>query len=130
MAHEKIVQLRALGAEVILTRSDVGKGHTEYYQDMAQRIAAETGAIFINQFGNPANPQAHEATTGPEIWEQMEHEVDAIVCGVGSGGTLPGLARFFSKVSDKTELVLTDPTGPNLPEYIHTRPPPKGDGSP
>src|SRR3546814_15079602 len=90
----------------ILTRSDVGKGHPEYYQDMAQRIAAETGAIFINQFGNPANPQAHEATTGPEIWEQMEHDVDAIVCGVGSGRPITGLARFFAKVSDKTEMVL------------------------
>src|SRR3546814_16380949 len=58
MAQEKIFHLRALGAEVILTRSDVGKGHPEYYQDMAQRIAAGTGAILINQFGNPANPQA------------------------------------------------------------------------
>ncbi|HEY9538533.1 MAG TPA: pyridoxal-phosphate dependent enzyme [Kiloniellaceae bacterium] len=120
MAQEKIFHLRALGAEVILTRSDVGKGHPEYYQDMAQRIAAETGAIFINQFGNPANPQAHEATTGPEIWEQMEHEVDAIVCGVGSGGTITGLARFFAKVSDKTEMVLADPKGSILAEYIET----------
>src|SRR3546814_5269658 len=84
---------------------------------MAQRIAAETGAIFINQFGNPANPQAHEATTGPEIWEQMEHEVDAIVCGVGSGGTITGLARFFAKVSDKTEMVLADPKGSRSEEH-------------
>src|SRR3546814_3812029 len=85
---------------------------------MAQRIAAETGAIFINQFGNPANPQAHEDTTGQEIWEQMEHEVDAIVCGVGSGGTITGLERFFAKVSAKTELVLADPQGSTLAEYI------------
>src|SRR3546814_10343721 len=61
-----------------------------------------------------------EATTGPEIWEQMEHEVDAIVCGVGSGGTITGLARFFAKVSDKTEMVLADPKGSILAEYIET----------
>ncbi|GAB4364148.1 MAG: pyridoxal-phosphate dependent enzyme [Kiloniellaceae bacterium] len=120
MAQEKIFHLRALGAEVILTRSDVGKGHPEYYQDIAQRLADETGAVFINQFGNPANPLAHETTTGPEIWEQMEHDVDAMVCGVGSGGTITGLARFFAKVSDKTAMILADPVGSILAEYVET----------
>jgi cystathionine beta-synthase len=120
MAREKIFHLRAMGAQVVLTRSDVGKGHPEYYQDMAQRIASETGAFFVNQFGNPANPEAHEKTTGPEIWEQMNHDVDAIVCGVGSGGTLTGLARFFARVSPKTEMVLADPVGSVLCDYIKT----------
>ena len=65
-------------AEVVLTRSDVAKGHPEYYQDMAERIARETpGAYFINQFGNPDNPAAHIATTGPEILEQLDGKVDA-----------------------------------------------------
>ena len=74
-----------------MTRSDVGKGHAEYYQDMAERLAAEIpGAFYVNQFGNPANPLAHEQGTGPEIWEQMDHDVDAVVVGVGSGGTLTG----------------------------------------
>jgi cystathionine beta-synthase len=120
MAQEKIFHLRALGAEVILTRSDVGKGHPDYYQDMALRISGETGAVFINQFGNPANPLAHETTTGPEIWEQMDHDVDAVVCGVGSGGTITGLARFFARISDKTEMVLADPKGSILAEYVET----------
>ncbi len=120
LAQEKIFHLRALGVEVILTRSDVGKGHPEYYQDMAQRIAHETGAIFINQFGNPANPLAHQATTGPEIWAQMDHDLDAVICGVGSGGTITGLSRFFASVSDKTEMVLSDPQGSILAEYIET----------
>ncbi len=120
MAQEKIFHLRALGVEVILTRSDVGKGHPEYYQDMAQRISDESGAVFINQFGNPANPFAHETTTGPEIWEQLDHDVDAMVCGVGSGGTITGLSRFFSSVSDKTEMVLADPEGSILAEYVET----------
>src|SRR3954453_7594844 len=77
MAREKIQHLRAMGVDVRITRSDVGKGHVEYYQDMAQAIADETGAFYANQFANPANPLAHETTTGPEIWEQMEHRVDA-----------------------------------------------------
>ncbi len=120
MAREKIFHLRALGAEVMLTRSDVGKGHPEYYQDIAERIARETGAFFVNQFGNPANPAAHERTTGPEIWEQMGHDVDAIVCGVGSGGTLAGLSRFFARVSPKTEMVLADPDGSVLCDFVKT----------
>jgi cystathionine beta-synthase len=66
MSREKIFNLKAMGAEVVLTRSDVAKGHPEYYQDLAARIAAETpGAYFINQFGNPDNPAAHEFGTGP-----------------------------------------------------------------
>ena len=120
MAREKIFHLRALGAEVMLTRSDVGKGHAEYYQDMAERIAGETGAVYVNQFANPANPEAHETTTGPEIWEQMEHRVDAVVCGVGSGGTLAGLSRFFARVSPETEMVLADPVGSVLCDYVKT----------
>ena len=120
MAREKIFHLRALGAEVMLTRSDVGKGHAEYYQDMAERIAREIGAVYVNQFANPANPEAHERTTGPEIWEQMEHRVDAVVCGVGSGGTLSGLSRFFARVSPQTEMVLADPVGSVLCDYVMT----------
>src|SRR5690349_6116447 len=72
MAREKIQHLRALGVDVRLTRSDVGKGHPDYYQDLAERIALKTpGAIYVNQFANPANPLAHETTTGPEILDQM-----------------------------------------------------------
>ena len=121
MSREKIQHLRALGAEVRLTRSDVGKGHPEYYQDMAEKIAAEIpGAFYVNQFANPANPLAHETTTGPEIWKQMEGEIDAIVVGVGSGGTLTGLGRFFKSVSPGTEMVLADPVGSVLAPYIKT----------
>ncbi|HSC18600.1 MAG TPA: cystathionine beta-synthase [Rhizomicrobium sp.] len=120
MAREKIQHLRAMGVDVRITRSDVGKGHPEYYQDMAQRIADETGAFYANQFANPANPLAHETTTGPEIWEQMEHRVDAVVVGVGSGGTLSGLGRFFRRVSPQTEMVLADPAGSVLTPLIKT----------
>ena len=123
MSQEKISHVRALGAEVRLTRSDVTRGHPEYYQDVAARLADEIpGAFYVNQFGNPANPLAHERTTGPEIWEQMRHDVDAIVCGVGSGGTLTGLGRFFNRVKPRRgiEMVLADPTGSVLYEYVKT----------
>lgn len=121
MSREKVQHLRALGAEVRLTRSDVGKGHPDYYQDMAERIAAETpGSFYVNQFANPANPVAHETTTGPEIWEQLEGDVDAVVVGVGSGGTLTGLGRFFASASPKTEMILADPVGSVLAPFIKT----------
>src|SRR5213082_3118062 len=121
MSQEKIFHLRALGAEVRLTRSDVTKGHADYYQDMAARITRETpGAFYVNQFGNEANPWAHEHSTGPEIWEQMEHRVDAMVCGVGTGGTITGLSRFFAKVAPQAEMVLADPEGSILAPLVKT----------
>src|SRR5437773_880848 len=123
MSQEKISHVKALGAEVRLTRSDVTRGHAEYYQDMAARIAEEIpGGFYVNQFGNPANSLAHERTTGPEIWEQMGHNVDAIVVGVGSGGTLTGLGRFFNRVRPRRgiEMILADPTGSVLYEYVRT----------
>lgn len=120
MSREKIFHLRAMGAEVRMTRSDVGKGHPEYYQDMAKRIADESGAFYINQFSNPANPLAHETTTAPEIWEQMSGKVDAVVMGVGSGGTLAGVARYFERVAPNVEMVLADPAGSILVDYVQT----------
>ena len=123
MSQEKIFHVKSLGAEVRIVRSDVTRGHPEYYQDVAARLATEIpGAFYANQFGNQANPLAHERSTGPEIWEQMRHDVDAIVCGVGSGGTLTGLGRFFSRVKPRRgiEMVLADPTGSILYEWVKT----------
>ncbi|WP_299340426.1 pyridoxal-phosphate dependent enzyme [uncultured Pseudoxanthomonas sp.] len=120
MSREKIFNLKAMGAEVILTRSDVAKGHPEYYQDLAERIARETpGAYFINQFGNPDNPAAHEFGTGPEILRQMDGQLDAIVFGCGSSGTMTGLSRCFAEHSPQTEMVLADPVGSILTQYIN-----------
>ena len=120
MSREKIFNLRAMGAEVVLTRSDVAKGHPQYYQDMAERIARETpGGYFINQFGNPDNPAAHEQGTGPEIWKQMDGQLDAIVFGCGSSGTMTGLSRYFAKVAPQVELILADPVGSILTQYIN-----------
>jgi cystathionine beta-synthase len=121
MSREKIFHLKALGTEVRLTRSDVGKGHPAYYQDYARRIAGEIpDAYYIDQFNNPANALAHETTTAPEIWRQMKEQVDAVVVGVGSAGTLAGLTHFFQRLSPQTEFVLADPQGSVLADYIET----------
>jgi cystathionine beta-synthase len=121
MSTEKVLHLKALGAEVHITRSDVGKGHPEYYQDLAARLARDIpGAFFADQFNNPANALAHETSTGPEIWQQMGHDVDAIVCGVGSGGTLAGLSRYFKKVQPDLGIVLADPKGSIVAEYTRS----------
>jgi cystathionine beta-synthase len=130
MSQEKIFHLKALGAEVRLTRSDVTKGHPEYYQDVAARLASETpGAFYVNQFGNPHNPAAHEESTGPEIWQQMEHDLDAVVVGVGTGGTLTGLSHFFARAAPHVEIVLADPEGSVLKKYVDTGTLPKDVGT-
>ena len=121
MSADKIFHLKALGAEIILTRSDVGKGHPEYYQDMAEKMAKQTpNSFWANQFANPANPQAHYDGTGPEIWQQMDHDVDAVVAGVGSGGTLTGLGRYFREVAPAAKMVLADPAGSILAGAVET----------
>lgn len=118
MSTEKVLHLKAMGAEVHITRSDVGKGHPEYYQDVAARLAKDIpGAFFADQFNNPANPLAHECSTAPEIWAQTEHDLDAIVVGVGSAGTLTGLTRFFKRVQPDLEMVLADPVGSVMAQY-------------
>lgn len=121
MSQEKILHLRALGVQIRLTRSDVGKGHPEYYQDLAAALARETpGSFYVNQFANPANPLAHEATTGPEIWAQSGQMLDAVVVGVGSGGTLTGLSRYFARVAPHVEMILADPRGSILADTVRT----------
>jgi cystathionine beta-synthase len=119
MRQEKIFNLRAMGAEVVLTRSDVGRGHPEYYQDLGNRIADERGAYFVNQFGNPDNPLAHEQTTAPEILEQMDADVDAIVLGVGSSGTVSGIGKYLKEHAPDVDLIVADPVGSVLADYIN-----------
>ncbi|MGI9327156.1 MAG: pyridoxal-phosphate dependent enzyme [Pseudomonadales bacterium] len=127
MSQEKIFNLKAIGAEVVLTRSDVGKGHPEYYQDLGAQIAQERGGYFINQFANPDNPAAHTDTTGPEIWQQMDGKLDAVVVGVGSSGTITGLTRYFQSIKAPVEIVVADPQGSILADYInHDRIPESG----
>ena len=121
MAREKVLHAQAMGAEVVSTRSDVGKGHPDYYQDVAEAITKRTpGAFYVNQFANPANPRAHELATGPEMLRQMDGDIDAVVVGVGSGGMLTGLGRCMRSASPKTEMVLADPQGSILAPLVET----------
>src|SRR5712691_2434678 len=121
MAREKVLHAQAMGAEVVSTRSDVGKGHPDYYQDLAEAITRRTpGAFYVNQFANPANPLAHELTTGPEMLRQMDGDIDAVVVGVGSGGMMTGLGRCMRQASQKTRMILADPVGSILATYVGT----------
>jgi len=120
MSKEKIQHLRAMGADVRLTRSDVAHGHPEYYTDMAERLAQQIpGGFFVNQFNNHANSLAHVKTTGPEIWEQMGHDIDAYVAGIGSGGTITGVARYLKSQGSKAAIVLADPVGSVLAGIVN-----------
>ncbi len=119
MSEGKIAHLRALGANVAITRSDVQKGHPDYYQDVAQRIAHETGGFYINQFENVDNPRVHYETTGPEIWSQCHGQIDALVAGIGSGGTLAGAGKYLKEQHPDIQLVLADPDGSILTPLIN-----------
>lgn len=104
---------------MLLTRSDVNKGHPAYYQDYARRLAEETpGAFYIDQFNNEANPLAHATTTAPEIYDQLDGDIDAIVVGVGSGGTLGGLQAWFARHSPKPNLFLPTRRDRSLPTRL------------
>lgn len=120
MSKEKIQHLRAMGADVRLTRSDVPHGHPEYYTDMAERLAQQIpGAFYVNQFNNAANAEAHVKTTGPEIWAQTGGTLDAFVAGVGSGGTITGVARYLKSVGSSAEIILADPVGSTLAGIVN-----------
>ena len=90
------------------------------YVHASRRLAEELGAVYANQFDNPANRAAHEATTGPEIWDQTGGQIDAFTCSCGTGGTLAGIARALKARSPKTRIVLADPMGSALYSWIKT----------
>jgi len=112
VSKEKQDLLRAYGAEVIVTPTELLPDHPDSYYGVARRIVAETpGAYSPNQYENPANPEAHYATTGPEIWEQTEGQVGAVVIGVGTGGTITGVGRYLKEHNPKILVVGADPEG-------------------
>ena len=120
-AVEKVALMAAVGAAVTRVRP-APFSHPEHFVRAARTAAAAAppgAALFADQFENPANPLTHERSTGPEIWEQMGHSLDAVVCGVGSGGTLTGLGRYFKGVAPRLEMVLADPKGSILAPLIN-----------
>ena len=130
MNENKIFHLKALGAEVFKARSDVGPDSPEHYVNVAKKICNETPNSFMaSQFTNPSNPSAHELTTGPEILRQLDGKVDAVVCGVGTGGTITGLGRFFEKNSPSTDVILADPKGSIVKDIVEKKEPREADYS-
>ena len=118
MSQEKVRLLKAFGAEVIITPTAVPPDHPDSYVMMAKRIAQETpNAILADQFYNDANPEAHYATTGPELWEQTEGRITHFVAGAGTGGTITGVGRYLKEKNPKIQIIAGDPQGSILAEY-------------
>jgi cystathionine beta-synthase len=127
MSQEKVRLLKAFGAEVIITPTAVPHDHPQNYVMMAKRIVSETpGAVLAGQFENPANPAAHMATTGPEIWEQTEGRITHFVAGAGTGGTITGVARYLKSKNPNIKIIAADPMGSVLAELWRS----KGEGHP
>jgi cystathionine beta-synthase len=121
MSVEKVRLLRAFGARVIVTPTNVEPDDPRSYYSVARQLAAETpNAILANQYHNPSNPKAHELTTGPEIWAQTEGKMDVFVVGMGTGGTLVGAARYLKQQNPNIKVVGVDPVGSILYEAFKT----------
>ncbi|HEY5086717.1 MAG TPA: pyridoxal-phosphate dependent enzyme [Gemmatimonadaceae bacterium] len=131
MSQEKVRLLKAFGAEVIVTPTAVPPDHPDNYVMMAKRIAEETpNAILANQFYNEANPDAHYATTGPELWEQTEGKITHFVASAGTGGTITGVGRFLKERNPNIKVIAGDPAGSILAEYWRSHGEHKIEGSP
>src|SRR3979411_1470917 len=131
MSQEKVRLLKAFGAEVIVTPTAVPPDHPEHYIVMAKRIAKETpNAILADQFDNEANPDAHYATTGPELWEQTEGKITHFVAAAGTGGTITGVARYLKERNPKIQIIAGDPVGSILAEYWRSGGKTRIDGAP
>lgn len=129
MSEEKVRLLRAFGADVIITPTAVPPDHPDNYVMTAKRIVAETpGAILADQFYNPVNPEAHYATTGPELWEQTEGRITHFVASAGTGGTISGTGRYLKERNSGVRVIAGDPAGSIFAEYHRTGE--KGEGAP
>ncbi len=127
MSQEKVRLLKAFGAEVIVTPAAVPPDHPDNYIQLAKRIASETpNAILADQFYNPANPEAHYRTTGPEIWEQTSGRVTHLVASPGTGGTITGAGRYLKERNSAIRVIAGDPVGSILAEYASTGKKPEG----
>jgi cystathionine beta-synthase len=121
VSMEKVNLLKAFGAEVLLSPTAVAPDSPESYYSVARRIARERpGAYLMNQYHNPANPQAHYETTGPELWEQTAGKITHLVVGMGTGGTISGAGRFLKERNPAVQVIGADPVGSILRHYHET----------
>jgi cystathionine beta-synthase len=129
MSQEKVRLLKAFGADVIITPTAVPPDHPDNYVQTAKRIVAATpGAILADQFYNAVNPEAHYATTGPEIWAQTGGRVTHLVASAGTGGTISGVGRFLKEQDPGIQVIAGDPVGSIFADYFRTGE--KGEGAP
>lgn len=120
-SQEKLDCLRALGVELVLVDAELPPDHPQSYNRTAARLAAEQpGAVFFDQHNNPLNSEAHYRTTGPEIWTQMEGRVDVLVAGIGTGGTISGVARYLKEQDSSVRVVAIDVEGSVFTEYFRS----------
>jgi len=121
VSAEKVNLLKAFGAEVYLSPTAVAPEHPDSYYNVAKRIATERpGAVLMNQYHNPANPEAHYRSTGPELWEQTRGRITHFVVGMGTGGTISGAGRYLKKMNEKIQIIGADPVGSILKHYHET----------
>src|SRR5437764_585204 len=120
MSDEKIRLLRAFGGRVVITPTAVEPDDPRSYYSVSRRLAEETpNAILAGQYWNPANPEAHYHTTGPEIWRQTGGRISAFIAGMGTGGTISGAGRFLKEQNPNIKVVGVDPVGSLLNHYFH-----------
>ena len=126
VTKEKIALLRAYGAEVVVCPTDVAADDPRSYYKTAERIRDEQGAYLPYQYYNPANPEAHVATTGPEVWRQTDGRITHFVCGIGTGGTISGTGRYLHQQNKDVRVVGVDTEGSVYAYYFeHRRLPPE-----
>ncbi|MGA7123957.1 MAG: cystathionine beta-synthase [Polyangiaceae bacterium] len=121
MSQEKIAHLRAFGAKVVVCPTAVEPDDPRSYYSVAKRLAAETpNSFYADQYNNPANPEAHYLSTGPEIWRQTNGDFDVFVAGMGTGGTISGCGKFFKERNKDIQIVGVDPVGSLYYDFVKT----------
>ncbi|MCH8169865.1 MAG: pyridoxal-phosphate dependent enzyme [Bacteroidetes bacterium] len=121
VSAEKINYLKALGTDVIVVSNELEHDHPDFYINVARKIEKETpNSIYLYQYGNPANPEAHYKTTGPEIWRQTDGKITHFITGIGTGGTISGVGRYLKEKNPDVQIIGADPFGSIFKEYKET----------
>lgn len=121
ISKEKILAIKLFGAEVVLTPKGLPPSDERSCYKVAQRIARERGGFYVNQYFNTLNPEAHYKTTGPEIWRDTGGKVDAVVCGIGTGGTITGIGRYLKEMNDGVRVIGVEPRGSVFRDYLEKK---------
>jgi len=119
-SEEKRASLRAYGARVVITPTAVEPEDPRSYYSVSTRLGNEAGAYFANQYHNPSNPAAHYNMTGPEIWAQLDGQIDVFIAGLGTGGTITGIGKYLKEQNPDVKIVGIDPVGSLYYDYFHT----------